>query len=418
MRQAVTARRLAKSPPAPSPAKRPKRAAPQVTLKELVRLANKQLKTVRGILDGTERPFPGPCGVERPVADVVKFVKKAHNAWLAQLQQRNNVGALQGMIGAGAMVLAGPRGSGKSTAFQAAAKASIVGVAKVTTLRFVTIKGDQLNEDDPNDIFSKVLRSVTNARMDGKRALEELGRLSEPSRFLTVFAVEDVKQTLSSVTLERLLDLAYKGGSPFAVVYMVPSLDRAIELKFEQGMKRRDCRVIHMMPCEEDRLRAILGQSLGASGPDDKDGEVVAGLVNKAALDTIASVVARVSGSIRVALHVCEVALGNRVRELEKKCIAASSSQSPSEAPSAAQSAAASPSAGAGSGGGGGGSSSSRGSPSPTGPKTAAAVTTSSVLLTVDGAKAALNEFLAWQTETPGKGAAAAAEVGQGTTPR
>lgn len=35
------------------------------------------------------------------------------------------------------------------------------------------------------------------------------------------FAVEDVKQTLSPVTLERLLDLAYKGGSPFAVVYMV-----------------------------------------------------------------------------------------------------------------------------------------------------------------------------------------------------
>ncbi|CBN76056.1 hypothetical protein Esi_0292_0015 [Ectocarpus siliculosus] len=121
MRQAVTARRLAKSPPAPSPSKRPKRAAPQVAPKELVRLANKQLKTVRGILDGTERPFPGPCGVERPVADVVKFVKKAHNAWLAQLQQRNNVAALQGMIGAGAIVLAGPRGSGKSTAFQAAA---------------------------------------------------------------------------------------------------------------------------------------------------------------------------------------------------------------------------------------------------------------------------------------------------------
>lgn len=123
------------------------------------------------------------------------------------------------------------------------------------------------------------------------------------------------------------------------------------------------------------------------------------------------------SGSIRVALHVCEVALGNRVRELEKKCVAVTSPQSPSEAPSA-QSAAASPSAGAGSGGGGGGSSS-RGSPSPTGPKTAAAATTSSVLLTVAGAKAALNEFLAWQTETPGEGAGAAEEeVGQGTSPR
>lgn len=63
-----------------------------------------------------------------------------------------------------------------------------MGVTNVTTLRFVTIKCDTLRADDPNDIFSKVLRNVTasKASLDGDRALETLGRSTEPSRFLTV----------------------------------------------------------------------------------------------------------------------------------------------------------------------------------------------------------------------------------------
>lgn len=40
------------------------------------------------------------------------------------------------------------------------------------------------------------------------------------------------------------------------------SLDRAIGMQFDQGSssQRRDCRMVHMLPCEEDRLRSILGQ--------------------------------------------------------------------------------------------------------------------------------------------------------------
>lgn len=42
--------------------------------------------------------------------------------------------------------------------------------------------------------------------------------------------------------------------------HQMSSIDRAIDMQFEQGLQRRDCRMIHMLPCEEDRLRAILGQ--------------------------------------------------------------------------------------------------------------------------------------------------------------
>lgn len=31
-------------------------------------------------------------------------------------------------------------------------------------------------------------------------------------------------------------------------------------MQFEQGLQRRECRMVHMLPCDEDRLRAILGQ--------------------------------------------------------------------------------------------------------------------------------------------------------------
>lgn len=85
MRQAITARRLANSPPAPSPSKKPKRASPQLAPKELAKLAKKQLGTIRKLLDGSGRPHPGPCGVERPVGDILKFVKKAHGAWMASV---------------------------------------------------------------------------------------------------------------------------------------------------------------------------------------------------------------------------------------------------------------------------------------------------------------------------------------------
>lgn len=63
-----------------------------------------------------------------------------------------------------------------------------MGVTNTNTVRFVTIKGDTLSADDPNGIFSKVLRAVTASKtvMDGDRALEALGRLTEPARFLTV----------------------------------------------------------------------------------------------------------------------------------------------------------------------------------------------------------------------------------------
>lgn len=86
MRQQVTARRLANSPPAPSSSKKPKRAGPQLAPKELARLTKKQLGTIRKLLDGSGRAFPGPCGVERPVAEIKKFVKKAHSAWMASVR--------------------------------------------------------------------------------------------------------------------------------------------------------------------------------------------------------------------------------------------------------------------------------------------------------------------------------------------
>lgn len=63
-----------------------------------------------------------------------------------------------------------------------------MGVTNVTTLRFVTIKCGTLRADNPNDIFSKVLRAITASKtsLDGDRALETLGRLTEPSRLFTV----------------------------------------------------------------------------------------------------------------------------------------------------------------------------------------------------------------------------------------
>lgn len=83
MRQAVTARGLSSSTPAPSPSKRPKRAAPQLPPQELARLADKQLNHLRRLLAGTEHPYPGPCGLDEPVSAVVKFFKEAHSAWAA-----------------------------------------------------------------------------------------------------------------------------------------------------------------------------------------------------------------------------------------------------------------------------------------------------------------------------------------------
>eukprot|EP00752_Nemacystus_decipiens_P006432 g5794.t1 len=389
MRQAITARRLANSPPAPSPSKKPKRACPQLPPKELARLAKKQLGTIRKLLDGSGRAYPGPCGVERPVGEIVKFVKKAHSAWMAARQASSSGVAAprETKGGGGAMILAGPPGAGKTTSFLAAAKPSVVGATNAKTVRFVTIKCETLRTDDPNDIFSKVLTNVTASKssMDGDRALETLLKLTEPFRFLTVFCVEDVREVLDPATLQRLLDLAYRSTSSFAVVYMMSSIDRAIAMQFEQGLLRRDCRMIHMLPCEEDRLRAILGQSLGAADADDKDGETVAGLVNKAALDTISTTVARVCGNIRVALTICEVALANRLEELEHYIAAtapeASSSRSvasPSPSPS-----------GGGSGGGGGGGRGSGNCSPPSSPSGSSV--TASVLLTVHGAKAATN---------------------------
>lgn len=82
MRQAVMARGLSSSPPAPSPSKRPKRSALQLPPQELARLADKKVKCLRGLLAGTERPYMGPCGVEGPVAEVVKFVRAAYGAWM------------------------------------------------------------------------------------------------------------------------------------------------------------------------------------------------------------------------------------------------------------------------------------------------------------------------------------------------
>lgn len=95
MRQAITARRLANSPPAPSPSKKPKRAGPQLAPKELARLAKKQLGTIRKLLDGSGRAYPAPCGVERPVGEIVKFVKKAHSAWMASVSSAQLFPCLQ-----------------------------------------------------------------------------------------------------------------------------------------------------------------------------------------------------------------------------------------------------------------------------------------------------------------------------------
>lgn len=83
MRQAVRARELASSPPAPSPAKRTKRSPPQLPPQELARLASKQLTYLHALVESRERPFPGPYGLEEPIAAVVKFVKGAHSAWSA-----------------------------------------------------------------------------------------------------------------------------------------------------------------------------------------------------------------------------------------------------------------------------------------------------------------------------------------------
>lgn len=83
MRQAVTARGLASSPPAPSPSKRPKRAGPQLPPAELARLAQKQKEVLKALINGSRRPYPGPCGLEGQVEQVVKFGRDAHVAWTA-----------------------------------------------------------------------------------------------------------------------------------------------------------------------------------------------------------------------------------------------------------------------------------------------------------------------------------------------
>lgn len=69
-------------------------------------------------------------------------------------------------------------------------------MTNANAVRFVTIKGETLRADDPNDVFSKVLRSVTASKtiMDGDRALEMLERLTEPSRFLTVVSFITTRQ--------------------------------------------------------------------------------------------------------------------------------------------------------------------------------------------------------------------------------
>lgn len=83
-RQTVVARGLASSPPAPSPSKRPKkRGGASPTLHEMLRLANKQIKHLRGLLAGTERPYPSPCGLDGPISEIAGFMKEAHSAWLA-----------------------------------------------------------------------------------------------------------------------------------------------------------------------------------------------------------------------------------------------------------------------------------------------------------------------------------------------
>lgn len=82
-RDAVNARALASSPPAPSPSKRPKRAAPHLPPQELARLAGRQHAYLIDLVESKRKPFPGPVGLEEPIAAVVKFVKEAHSAWAA-----------------------------------------------------------------------------------------------------------------------------------------------------------------------------------------------------------------------------------------------------------------------------------------------------------------------------------------------
>lgn len=82
-RQTVTARELASSPPAPSPSKRPKRAGPQFSPQELTRLAAQKVAHLDALLDGSDRPFPGPVGLDEPISVVSKFVKDAHTSWVA-----------------------------------------------------------------------------------------------------------------------------------------------------------------------------------------------------------------------------------------------------------------------------------------------------------------------------------------------
>ena len=82
-RETVTAKALASSPPAPSPSRRTKkRTSPPPTLQEMRRLANKQIKHLRGLLAGTERPYPGPWGLEGSISEIAGFVKEAHSAWM------------------------------------------------------------------------------------------------------------------------------------------------------------------------------------------------------------------------------------------------------------------------------------------------------------------------------------------------
>lgn len=108
--------------------------------------------------------------------------------------------------------------------------------------------------------------------------------------------------------------------------------------------------------------------------------------------------VARVCGNIRVALTVCEVAFAERLKELENHIAVAG----PEATSSSSSRGAASPSATVGGGddnassphgGGGGGQGSGNCPPSLSSSPTGSAVT-SSVLLTVAGAKAAINSVM------------------------
>lgn len=69
------------------------------------------------------------------------------------------------------------------------------------------------------------------------------------------FCLPDYAASSSSLLCYVLL-LVY--AVPFAL--QTTSIDTALNMKFELGWKRRECRVVPMMPCEEGRMRAILGQ--------------------------------------------------------------------------------------------------------------------------------------------------------------